>query len=92
MRLEVAYAAERQQALVAIELQEGATVERALQAVAAMPPFADLPLDSMPVGIFGRLASRQTLLKEGDRLELYRPLAADPREARRRRAQGRSSR
>ena len=92
MRLEVAYAAEPQQALVAIELQEGATVERALQAVAAMPPFADLPLDSMSVGIFGRLASRQTLLKEGDRLELYRPLAADPREARRRRAQGRSPR
>ena len=87
MRLEVAYATERQQTLIAIELDEGATVAQALRAVAERPPFAALPLDSMPVGIFGRLASRETALKEGDRLELYRPLAIDPREARHRRAE-----
>ena len=87
MRLEVAYATERQQTLIAIELDEGATVAQALRALAERPPFAALQLDSMPVGIFGRLVSRETALKEGDRLELYRPLAIDPREARRRRAQ-----
>ena len=87
MRLEVAYATERQQTLIAIELDEGATVAQALRAVAEQPPFAALPLDSMPVGIFGRLASRETALKEGDRLELYRPLAIDPREARHQRAE-----
>ena len=87
MRVEVAYGTAERQTLVSVELAEGATVGQALQAVAAKEPFAELPLDSMPVGIFGRPANRDTRLKARDRVELYRPLALDPKEARRRRAE-----
>ena len=87
MRVEVAFGTAAEQTLVAVEVGEGATVAQALQAVAGGQPFANLPLDSMPVGIFGRPVGRDALLKAGDRVELYRPLAMDPKEARRRRAQ-----
>ena len=86
MRVEVAHGTAERQTLVSVELAQGATVGQALQAIAGTEPFAQLPLDSMPVGIFGRPVNRDTLLKAGDRVELYRPLAVDPKEARRRRA------
>ncbi len=86
MRIEVAFGTARGQTLVCLEVGEGATVARALQAVADRRPFAELPLDSMPVGIFGRPVGRDSILRAGDRVELYRPLAMDPKEARRRRA------
>lgn len=86
MQVEVAYGSAGAQTLVAVELAGDATVAQALQAVADRRPFADLPLESMPVGIFGRRVARDTRLREGDRVELYRPLVMDPKEARRRRA------
>lgn len=86
MRVEVAYGTAERQALIALEVEEGATVAQVLQAAAARQPFAGLPLESMPVGVFGRPVARETVLGPGDRLELYRPLAMDPKEARRRRA------
>jgi len=67
-----------------VKLSEGATVE---QAVAA----ADLGdeatrVDPQRLGVFGRLANPGQVLHDGDRIEIYRPLALDPKEARRRRA------
>ncbi|WP_425431870.1 RnfH family protein [Frateuria terrea] len=67
-----------------VKLSEGATVE---QAVAA----ADLGgeatrVDPRRLGVFGRLANPGQVLHDGDRIEIYRPLALDPKEARRRRA------
>lgn len=86
MRVEVAYGTAERQTLVSVELAQGATVGQALQAIAGTEPFAQLPLESIPVGLFGRPVNRDTQLKAGDRVELYRPLAVDPKEARRRRA------
>ena len=87
MRIEVAYADPRRQAVVALNLDEGTTVAEALQAVSSHEAFAGLDLDAMPTGIYGAAAPRSQTLRQGDRVELYRPLAMDPREARRRRAQ-----
>jgi uncharacterized protein len=65
-------------------LGEGATIE---QAVAAADLGADAALvDPHRLGVFGRLAAPGQVLRDGDRVEIYRPLAVDPREARRRRA------
>jgi len=86
MRVEVAYGTAERQTLIALEVEEGSTVAQVLKSAGAMQAFAGLPLESMPVGIFGRLVDRAEVLRAGDRVELYRPLKLDPKEARRRRA------
>ena len=87
MRIEVAYAAPERQAVVTFDLEEGATLSAALQAAACHEDFAGLGVESMPAGIYGAPAPRSQVLREGDRVELYRPLVLDPKEARRQRAQ-----
>ena len=87
MRIEVAYASPDRQAVVAFDLDEGATLAAALRAAAGYEAFAGLDVEAMPVGIHGAPARRGQPLRQGDRVELYRPLALDPKEARRRRAQ-----
>lgn len=86
MRVEVAYGTAERQILIALEVEVGSTVAQVLRAAGAFQAFAGLPLESMPVGVFGRPVPRETVLKPGDRVELYRPLRMDPKEARRRRA------
>ena len=86
MRVEIAYGTAARQTLIALEVEAGSTVGQALQSAEAKQAFAGLPLESMPVGIFGRRVDRATVLIAGDRVELYRPLTMDPKEARRRRA------
>ena len=91
VRIEVFYALPAQQRHIELKLEHGATVNDALVRAAAALEFADLDLHAMPVGIFGRvIVDRSQRLNEGDRIELYRPLAVDPKTARRRRA-GRSA-
>ena len=86
MRAEVAYAAAERQVLVAIDVDEGATVEMALRQAAGHAAFDGLNLNRMPVGVYGKRVDRSRVLRPGDRIELYRPLLLDPKEARRRRA------
>jgi putative ubiquitin-RnfH superfamily antitoxin RatB of RatAB toxin-antitoxin module len=70
---------------VAVQLPEGATIADALVR-AQLPPPPDGPdLATCPVGIFGQRARRDTVLADGDRVELYRPLSVDAKQARRRR-------
>jgi uncharacterized protein len=82
----VVYALLEHQVVARVQLSAGATVADALAAVAARPPFDALDLSVMPVGIFGDRCDRDRPLADGDRVELYRPLHLDPREARRLRA------
>jgi putative ubiquitin-RnfH superfamily antitoxin RatB of RatAB toxin-antitoxin module len=82
LRIEVMRARPERQETVALELEQGATVGVALRA-------AGMPLDQ-PVGIYGRRVALDARLTDGDRVELYRPLRIDPKEARRRRALNRT--
>jgi putative ubiquitin-RnfH superfamily antitoxin RatB of RatAB toxin-antitoxin module len=75
-----------------VGLADGATVASALDFAARQPVFSGLDLHAASVGIFGRIVSREQLLRSGDRLEIYRPLAADPKTARRKRVASRSGR
>lgn len=84
--VDVAYALPERQHVVGVRLPDGATVADALAAVAHRPPFSDLDLETVPVGIFGDRVERDRRLAPRDRVEIYRPLEVDPREARRRRA------
>lgn len=83
--VEVAYADPRLQLLRKVEIAANSTVQHAIDASGIA---ADLPAGfvAAAIGICGRIASAGERLHDGDRIELYRPLLADPKEARRRRA------
>ena len=87
IRVEVVYALPDVQYLQAVTLPIGATVADALQAVAEREGFRELDLFAMPVGVYGEACEPERYLVDGDRVELYRPLILDPKEARRLRAE-----
>ncbi len=83
MRVEVAFALPRVQFLESVELPAGATVAEAIARSGLALRFPGVRFDSLQAGIWGRPVSRDRVLEEGERVELYRPLEMDPREARR---------
>ncbi|TDR41963.1 hypothetical protein DFR29_10919 [Tahibacter aquaticus] len=86
LRAEVAYVEPGRQFLQAVELPAGATVADALAACGLAQQFPQLDLASCKLGLFSRPATPATLLHEGDRVEVYRPLIANPKDVRRARA------
>ena len=88
VRVEVVYApADAPADLSVLELPVGATLAQALRASGVLARHG-LSADQLPVGIWGRRVPPQTLLRAGDRVELYRALLCDPKEARRLRDRG----
>lgn len=85
IQVEVAYAEPHRQFLRRITLPQGANVADAIVASAIAVEFA-IDVDALATGIWYRSVTRGTALCDGDRVELYRPLQIDPKEARRRRA------
>jgi len=84
--VEVAYANPEQQVLVALNLSAGATVEQAIQASGLLSRFPEIDATNLKTGIFGSVCKLDQSLKQADRVEIYRPLIHDPKEARRHRA------
>ncbi|KAF0862838.1 RnfH family protein [Pseudomonas sp. LD120] len=86
--IEVVYAAADRQLLLAIDVPQGVTLRAALRASSIAEQFPELDLMSCPVGIFGKQIAdpERHLMQAGDRIEIYRPLLADPKEVRRLRA------
>jgi putative ubiquitin-RnfH superfamily antitoxin RatB of RatAB toxin-antitoxin module len=84
--IEVAYAEPHRAIVKAYRLGAPATVGDALRLAAGDPEFAGIDLAGSAVGIFGRVSAAGQALADGDRVEIYRPLAADPKSARRARA------
>lgn len=85
-KVEVAYARPDRQWLVAVEVAQGATVEQAVRASGILEKCPEIDLAGNKVGIFGKLCKLDQRLRAGDRVEIYRPLIADPKEVRRKRA------
>jgi len=79
----VAYAERARQFLWPVVLPLQATIAEAIEAARRQAPNADVPWESAPVGIFGEPRSRTDIPRDGDRIELYRPLPEDPRSRRR---------
>ncbi len=89
--VEVVFALPDRQELLRVALRPGSTVAEAIDASAIADRFPDRDFDSCAVGIWGRLVERDQALEDGDRVEIYRPLEIDPRDARRKlAAQGKS--
>lgn len=90
LRVEVVYALPAQAWRFTVELPPGASVGQALDACidALRDACPDADISEQRLAVFGRAASRDTRLFDGDRVEILRPLLADPKQARRRRATG----
>lgn len=86
MHIEVAYAKSQEHALFEIDVPDGATVAQAIEVSGILDRFPEIDLAQNKVGVFGKLAQLDSPLREGDRVEIYRPLKADPKEVRKRRA------
>lgn len=84
--VEVAYALPSQQVMVAVDVAPESTVEAAIRESGVLDRFPEIDLNENRVGVFGKLAKLSDGLQAGDRIEIYRPLIADPKEVRRRRA------
>ena len=80
MKISVAYASEKgEQAWVELEVAEGTCVEEAIEASGLLQRFSEIDLSQQAVGIYGRLVKLDQTLNEWDRIEIYRPITADPK-------------
>jgi uncharacterized protein len=87
LRVEIAYAEPQRAIVKLLRLAPGSRVADAMGLAALDPDFAGVDLANAAVGIFGKPARADHALQDGDRIEIYRPLAADPKAARRARVQ-----
>ena len=83
MRVEVVFALADRQELLVVELPDGATVGAAIGRSGLARQFPDIDIDALQAGVWGKPIARSHVVREGDRVELYRPLEMDPRDARR---------
>ncbi len=88
IEVEVAYGRPDVQVLIPLRVPEGATVEEAIRRSGILERFPDIDLQRNKVGIFGRLCKLDQPLRAGDRVEIYRPLIAHPKEVKKRRKRG----
>ncbi len=87
IRIEVVYATPGEQVLEQLQATAAdATVESAILQSGLLERFPEIDLKTNKVGIFGKVAALSAKLNDGDRIEIYRPLIADPKEARKKRA------
>ena len=86
IRVEVVHARPDKQVLLALNVAPGTTLGGAIEQSGIRKAFPGLEVDPDRVGVFGRKAELGDVLQAGDRVEIYRPLLADPKEARRKRA------
>lgn len=85
IHVEVAYARPDQQLILELDVPQGTTVEQAVRESGIIDTFPEIDLEKNKLGIFGKLGKKDAVLKSGDRVEIYRPLIADPKEVRRQR-------
>jgi len=84
--VEVAYALPQIQTIISITVESGTTALEAIQRSGLLLQFPDISLKDCKIGIFGKIVSHGAVLRPMDRVEIYRPLIANPKEARRLRA------
>jgi len=87
IQVEVAYAMRGEQVLLRLEMEDGATARGAVERSGILQRFPQIDLARATLGIFGKIVAPDARLRDGDRVEIYRPLLTDPKDARRQRAQ-----
>jgi putative ubiquitin-RnfH superfamily antitoxin RatB of RatAB toxin-antitoxin module len=84
--VEVAYALPDRQIVLTLDVDANATIEAVIRASGILAKFPEIDLATNKVGVFGKLGTLKDTLHPGDRVEIYRPLIADPKEVRKKRA------
>lgn len=84
MKVGVAYATPAKQSWLTIEVPEGTTVREAIETSGILAQFPDIDLETQKVGVFGKVSPLDAVLEDGARVEIYRPITADPKTVRRR--------
>jgi putative ubiquitin-RnfH superfamily antitoxin RatB of RatAB toxin-antitoxin module len=90
IHVQVCYATASSEYLRDLEVAPGTTIEQAIRQCGVLEEVAGIDLHAQPVGLYGKKRPLDTLLRDRDRIEIYRPLLADPKEARRKRAKQRA--
>lgn len=85
-QVEVVYGRSDIQVLIPVDVQEGATLRDAIEHSGVLERFPEIELEKSKVGVFGKLSKLDTVLRAKDRVEIYRPLIADPKAVRQQRA------
>jgi len=86
IQVEVVYGRQDRQKVVAVTLNEGATLREAVERSGLLSEFPEIDLEKNKLGIWNKLAKPDAVVRDKDRLEIYRPLIADPKEVRKQRA------
>lgn len=86
LSIEIAYALPQRQELVRLQMPAGSTVQQAIDASGLRQKYPEIDLAKNKVGVFGKLTRLDSPLRDLDRVEIYRPLIADPKEIRKKRA------
>jgi len=86
MIVEVVYARDDRQSLISLEVKEGTTLKEAIELSGILETYKQIDLSKDRLGIFSKFATLDTVLREKDRVEIYRPLIADPKKVRKERA------
>jgi len=84
--VEVVYALPQKQEILSLKIRSGALVSEAIARSGILRDFPEIDLASAKVGVYGKQVKLDTVLRDKDRIEIYRPLIADPKEIRRKRA------
>lgn len=85
MKVELVYVSQLRQELLEFDVEERCTAGELIANSGIAARFPEDPIDTLEIGVWGRPVDRDTILRDGDRVEIYRPLLMDPREARLRR-------
>ncbi len=85
--VEVIYALPKQQTPIRLDVPLGTTVQQAIEQSGVLQQFPEIDLSRNKLGIYAKLAKPETVLRDRDRVEIYRPLIADPKEVRKKRAE-----
>lgn len=87
IQIEVAFATPEKQLIIPVFVKEGTTAIEAVKLSKIEEQFSEIDMENLVLGIFGKHTTPETVLREKDRVEIYRPLIADPKEIRRKRAE-----
>ena len=87
INIELVYALPHEQTLLKLDVPAGTTLVEGIQLSGILKKHPEIELDKSKFGIFGKLSKADIVLRENDRIEIYRPLIADPKEVRRKRAE-----
>jgi putative ubiquitin-RnfH superfamily antitoxin RatB of RatAB toxin-antitoxin module len=86
LQVYVCYATPQREFIHPMKVEQGTTIGQAIEQSGVLAEFPEINLVTQPVGIYAKKKTLDTVLRERDRIEIYRPLVADPKDSRRRRA------